>query len=220
MNSFSSDVDILRYEPSLFGDLHFASQVLTSGTDGEISGTTFSAGNADFNAAKIAAGMVIYLRSSDGTVDGAFEIVSVEGATQLTVSVLRPDGQEETIALEDADDLSYRICTYQSQSSEIFLQLTQHFGLRPGVADGMYSADDILDASVLRQVSAYGVLSIIFATLAGRADENEGNFWKKSNHYRQLFEKALQRCRVCIDLGDDGISDSVRSGSSVRLLRD
>jgi hypothetical protein len=72
----------------------------------------------------------------------------------------------------------------------------------------------------LRQVSVYGVLSIIYATLAGRAANSEENFWEKSKYYRQLYEKALQRCRVCIDLGDDGVADSVRSGASVRLLRD
>lgn len=220
MNSFSSDVDILRYEPNLFGDLHFASQVLTSGTDGEVAGAVFNATNADFNAAKITAGMVIYLQSPDGAFDGVFEIVSVDSATQLTVSVLRTDEQTEAIVLQDAKGLNYRVCTYQPQSNEVFLQLTQHFGLRPGVADGIYSADDILDASVLRQVSVYGVLSIIFATLTDRADENKDNFWKKSKHYGELFEKALQRSRVCIDLGDDGVADSVRSGASVRLLRD
>ena len=220
MNSFSNDVDILKYEPSLFGNLHFAGQILTSGAGGEISGTTFIATGADFEAAKITAGMVIYLQSADGTVDGAFEIVSVDLATQLTISVLRADGQSEAIALQDAEDVNYRICTYQPQSGEIFLQLAQHFGLRPGVADGLYSADDILDVSVLRQVSVYGVLSIIFATLAGRTDKSEENFWRKSKYYRGLFEKALQRCRVSIDLGDDGVADSVRSGASVRLLRD
>jgi hypothetical protein len=220
MNSFSNDVDILRYEPNLFGDLHFVSQVLTSGIGGEILGTTFSAASANFDAAKITAGMVVYLKSANDAIDGAFEIVSVDSVTQLTISVLRADGQTESIALQDANDVSYRICTYQPQSGEVFSQLTQHFGLRPGVADGMYSADDILDVSVLRQVSVYAVLSMIFATLASRADENEENFWKKSGYYRQLFEKALQRCRVCIDMGDDGVSDSVRSGSSVRLLRD
>ncbi len=220
MNSFSNDVDILRYEPSLFGDLHFASQILISGTGGEIEGANFNAPDADFNNAKIAAGMVIYLRSSNNIIDGAFEIVSVDSAAQLTISVLRADGQDETIGLPDAEEVSYRICSYQPQNSEIFLQLAQHFGLRPGVSDGSYSVDDILDVSVLRQVSVYGVLSIVFATLAGRAGDNEENFWKKSKYYRQLFEKALQRCKISIDLGDDGVADSIRSGASVRLLRD
>lgn len=220
MNSFSNDVDILKYEPSLFGDLHFAGQVLISGTSGEIEGDVFNTPDADFNSSKITAGMAIYLRSAEGIIDGAFEIISVNSATQLTISVLRADGQDETIGLPDAEEVSYRICSYQPQSSEIFLQLTQHFGLRPGISDGTYSVDDILDASVLRQVSVYGVLSIVFATLAGRAGDDEENFWKKSKYYRQLFEKALQRCKISIDLGDDGVADSIRSGASIRLLRD
>ena len=220
MNSFSNDVDILKYEPSLFGDLHFAGQVLTSGKGAGISGTILNASGADFDAAKITAGMVVYLQSEDGVVEGAYEIVSVDSATQLTVSVLRADEQTEAIALADGEDVNYRICSYQPQSGEVFFQLTQHFELRPGAADGSYSADDILDVSVLRQVSVYGVLSIIYATLAGRTDNGVENFWQKSKYYRQLYEKALQRCRVSVDLGDDGVADSVRSGASVRLLRD
>ena len=92
------------------------------------------------------------------------------------------------------------------------------FGARLGLL--FQIADDILDISVLRQVSVYGVIAIIYATLAGRADNDEENFWAKNKYYKQLFEKALQRCRVSIDIGGDGVSDSVRSGASVRLLRD
>lgn len=220
MNSFSSDIDILKYEPSLFEDLYFASQVLISGTGGQIEGTNFSVAAIDFNNAKISAGMAIYLRSLDNLVDGVFEVVSVNSATQLTISVLRADSQQETIGLPDAQDVSFRVCTYQPQSSEMFLQLAQHFGLRPGISDGSYSVDDIQDVSVLRQVSVYGVLSIIFATLAGRAADNQENFWKKSKYYSQLFEKALQRCRITIDIGKDGAADSISSGASIRLLRD
>ncbi len=220
MNSFSNDVDILKYEPSLFGDLHFADQVLINGTGGQVEGAAFNAPDANFSNAKVSAGMATYLRSADNTIDGVFEIVSVNSAMQLAISVLRADGQDEAIALPNAEEVSYRICTYQPQSSEIFLQLAQHFGLRPGISDGTYSVDDIFDVSVLRQVSVYGVLSIIFATLAGRTSDSEENFWKKSGYYRQLFEKALQRCKISIDLGDNGVTDSIRSGASVRLFRD
>ena len=219
MNSFSNDVDILRYEPSLFDDLHFAGQVLTSGSGGAIAGITFTAQNADFNASQIISGMVVYLQSSDGAIDGAYEIVSVDSATGLTVSVLRADGQSEAIALTDSLGINYRICTYQPQSSEVFLQLAQHFDLKPGNPDGKYSVDDILDVSALRQTAVYKTLSIIYATLSGRADDKEENFWKKSKYYTQLYEKALQRCKVSIDLGDDGVSDSVSSGSSMKLTR-
>jgi len=220
MNSFSNDVDILKYEPILFGDLCFAGQILASGNAAVISNSILTAANANFINAQIAAGMVVYLQNEDRTVDGAYEILSVNSATQLALSVLRADNQTNAIPVSDSESVNYRICTYQAQSNEILLQLAQRFGLRPGVADGAYSVDDILDASVLKQVSVYGVLSVVYATLAGKADENKDNFWKKNNHYRQLFEKAFGRCKVSIDLGDDKIADFGFNGSSARLMRD
>jgi hypothetical protein len=220
MNSFSNDVDILKYEPILFGDLHFAGQVLTSGSGAIISNSILNAAGVNFTNAQIAAGMVVYLQNEDRTIDGVYEIVSVISATQLTLSVLRADSQANAIAVQDSEEVSYRICTYQAQSKELLLQLAQHFGLRPGVADGVYSVDDILDASVLKQVSVYGVMSIVYATLASKADSDKENYWKKSGYYRQLYEKAFQRCKISIDLGNDEIADFGFNGSSVRLMRD
>ena len=219
MNTFSSDIDILKYEPALFGDLHFAGQVLTTGSGAVISNSQLTATDADFSGAQIAAGMVVYLQNDDGDIDGVYEIISVDSAAQLTLSILRADSDSDAIALPDAADVNYRICTYQAQSNEMFLRLAQHFGLRPGASDGEYSVDDILDTSVLKQVSVYGILSIVYATLAGSSNDDE-TFWEKSKYYKQFYEMALQRCRVSIDLGDDGVADYVRSGASVRLLRD
>lgn len=220
MNTFSNDVDILRFEPALFGDLHLPGQVLISGTAGVTAGTTFTDSAVNFNNAQIAAGCVIYMQTSDGGIDGAYEIVSVDSATQLTVSVLRTNKDDNAIAPPAASGIAYYICTYQPQSNEVLFQLSQYFGLAPGVADSDYDVDDILDIAVLRQASIYATLAAVYAMLAGRADDNEENFWKKSMHYQRRFEKARERCRVNIDLGSDGISDKTNSGASARLIRD
>ncbi len=82
----------------LFGELHLPSQVKAGGTGASLSGTTLTAAGADFIAAEIEAGGVIYLRSADGTLDGAFEIVSVDSATALTVSVVRADAADPAVA--------------------------------------------------------------------------------------------------------------------------
>lgn len=219
MNSFSKDIDILRYEPILFGDLSFAGQEITSGNRATVSNSVLTAPDENFINAQIQAGMVVNLRNEDGPIDGSYEIVNIESETQLSISVLRADGQTDVIPVKDAENVNYRICTYQVQSNEIFLQLTQHFGLRPGTADGQYSVDDILDVSVLKQVSVYGILSIVYGTLSGGGDDKEDSR-KKSEYYRRLYEKAMQRCRVSIDLGEDGIADFACDGASVRLLRD
>ena len=91
MVSFSNDTDILKYEPILFGELHLPWQVLIAGTGGTLNGTTFTTDDADFVTAQVSTGGVIYMRSADGSLDGAYEIVSVDSATQLSLSVIRSD---------------------------------------------------------------------------------------------------------------------------------
>ena len=219
MLAFSSDVDILKYEAVLFGDLHFPWQVLCEGAGGEVSGTTFSETSEDFVSAGVGAGGVIYLQSLDGKLDGAYEIVSVDSATELTVSILRADGEGSAVGPGDASDVSYRVSTFGPQANEVGFGLTQYFGIRPGNPDSEYDASDILDTSVLRQASVYAVLASVYATLGSRAGGDD-NFWKKSLHYQKLFEKAKERCRLSIDINDDGISDRTNVGGSVRLVRD
>ena len=218
MLSFSNDADVLKYEPILFGRLYPPSQVLLAGAEGELSGTTFVAADADFTAAQIAAGNVVYLQSVDGKLDTAVEVVSVDSATQLTVSVLRAGSDAEPIAPPAATDVAYRISTFAPQANEVAFQLTEHFGIQPGNPTSEYGAENIIDTDVLRQASTFATISTAYAMLASKdADEI---FWKKSLYYQKLFEKARKRCRVSIDAGNDGVSDITMMGSSVRMLRD
>lgn len=218
MASFSNDVDILKYEPMLFGQLHLPWQVLTEGTGGTLSGTSFTAAEADFISAQVSAGGVIYLQSADGTLDGAYEIVSVDSTTQLSISIVRSDSQADAVAPPAAADISYRISTFAPQANEVGFQLTEYFGIRPGNPASDYDVDDVLDTSVLRQASVFAVLSSVYAMLAGKADDE--NFWKKSLHYQKLFTKAKERTRLSLDLGADGVVDVTQIGASGRLVRD
>ena len=218
MAKFSNDVDILKYEPILFGELHLSSQVLAAGTGGTLSGTTLTAGGENFINASVAADGVIYLQSADGLLDGAFEIVSVDSTTQLTISVVRADSDDEAIAPPASNDISYRVSTFNPQAGEVGFQLTEYFGIRPGNPDSVYSVADVLDTNVLRKASVFAVIASVYAMLASKA-EDEG-YWKKSLYYQKLFEKARERCRLSIDVGCDGVSDITKLGASVRLVRD
>jgi len=218
MVNFSSDADVLKYEPVLFGELHLPGQVKLRGTGGMLSGPTFTAAGADFIGASITAGGVIYLQSANSVLDNVYEIVSVDSATQLTVSVIRADSNQEPIAPPAATDISYRISTLEPQVSEIGLQLTEYFGIKPGNPASDYGVDDILDAGVLKRASVFAVIASAYAILASKAEEE--NFWKKSLHYHRLFEKARERCRLSIDAGADGVADVTRAGASARLVRD
>jgi hypothetical protein len=218
MVSFSSDVDILKYEPILFGELHLPWQVLVAGSGGTLSGTTFAVGGADFLGTSVTTGHVIYLQSADGSIDGAYEIISVDSATELTVSVIRAEASDGPIAPPAATDISYRVGTFGPQTSEAGFQLTEYFGIRPGNAASDAGAEDILSVDVLKKASVFAVISSVYAMLASKT--NDENFQKKSQHYRKLFEKARERCRISVDIDDDGAADITRTGASKRLVRD
>ena len=218
MVSFSNDADILKYEPVLFGELHLPWQVLAAGTAGTLSGSTFTAGGADFASAQVSAGGVVYLRSADGLLDGAYEIISVDSATQLSVSVIRPYSEAAAVAPPPVDDIAYRISTFGPQANEAAFQLTEYFGISQGNPASEIEVEDILDASVLKQASVFAVISSVYAMLASKAKDE--NFWKKSLHYQKLFARAKGRCRLSIDAGSDGSVDITKVGSSGRLVRD
>lgn len=218
MVRFSYDADILKYEPILFGELYLPGQVLAAGTGAALTGTTLTAGGADFVSAQVSAGGVVYLKSADGLLDGAYEIVSRDSATQLTVSVIRTDSNDGPIAPPATTDISYRISTFGPQAGEAGFELLEYFGIGTGNPANDVQAEDILDVNVLKQASVFAVISTVYAMLASNADDE--HFWNKSLHYRELFEKARERCRISIDTDSDGVADVNKSGGSVKLMRD
>jgi len=208
MVTFSNDADILKYEPILFGELHLPWQVLAAGTGASLSGTTLTAGEADFIAAQVQAGGVVYLQSADGSLDGAYEIVSVDLSTQLSISVVRADSTDTAVPPPEATDIYYRISTFRPQAAEVGFQLTKYFGIKPGNPSSDIEADDILDTTVLRLASVFAVISSVYAMLAGKTKEQ--NYWNKSLYYQKLSAKARERCRLSI----------TKIGASGRLVRD
>jgi hypothetical protein len=218
MVTFSNDADILKYEPILFGELHLPWQVLAAGTGGTLSGTTFTAVGADFVNAQVSTSGVVYLQSADGSLDGAYEIVSVDSATQMSISVVRSDSEATAVAPPAASDITYRISTFAPQANEVGYQLTEYFGISPGNPASDINVEDVLDTSVLRLASVFAVISCVYASLASKAKDE--NFWKKSVYYQKLFAAAKGRCRLSIDVGSDGLADVTKVGASGRLVRD
>lgn len=218
MVKFSSDVDILKYEPVLFGELHFSWQVLASGTSAALAGTTLTASDANFEDAGILAGGVVYLNAAGGSLDGAYEVVSVDSATQLTVSVLRSDDADPPIPVATAQDVTYRISTFGPQAGEAAFRLTEHFGIQPGNPASMVTVDDIVNTEGLRRASVFLVISNVYAMWTSQTDCEA--LWRKSLHYKQFFENARQRCHLSVDLGSDGEVEVTRLGGAIRLTRD
>jgi hypothetical protein len=172
----------------------------------------------NFISKGILAGDAVYIRSSDGSIDGVYETVSVNSETQLEVSVVRAGSESEAVSPGDNADVYYHICTYRPQAWDVMFEISEYFGLGPGSSTSRYHVEDIMDKEVLRQVSVFAVISMVYASLSS-GDDSEG-LWKKSLYYRRLYEKARERCRVSIDSGDDGKAEVTIVGGSLRLTRD
>jgi hypothetical protein len=218
MMRLCSDRDILKYEPALFGVNFPANQVIAAGTAGVLTGTTFGASGANFVSAQVEPGDCIYLKSADGSLDGVYEIVAVDSATQVCVSVLRADSQSDPIAPPAGTGITYRISTFKPQIVNASLILMEYLGIKPGEVRSDISADDILNSEEVKQLCAMGTVSAAYRTLANGADDN--NFKDKSIEYERLFGEGLERCRVAIDKDGDGVADDVRYGGCGRLFRD
>jgi len=217
MSKFCNDVDLLKWEPVLFRDLALVSQTLCQGSDGITSGTTFTSAGASFVNSGVAAGHVIYLRDSGNTIDGCYEIVSVDSATQLTLSVVRQVTDDTALAVPAGSSLSYSITTFDPQSEEVSYSLLQYFGIGESGAEGV-TVDDILNSRSLRQACVFAVLSAVFAGSAC-GDEDDSGFWQKSLRYQKMFQTARARARVEFDTDDDNLAEQTRTGGSVRLRR-
>ena len=217
MSKFCNDVDLLKWEPVLFRDLAMVSQTLCQGTDGVTSGTTFTSAGASFINSGVAAGHVIYLRDSSNTIGGCYEIVSVDSATQLTISLVRQGTDDTALAVPDGGSLSYRISTFDPQAEEVSYSLLQYFGIGESGAEGI-TVDDILNSRSLRQSCVFAVLSAVFAGSAC-GDESERGFWQKSLRYQKMFQSARARARVELDTDDDNLAEQTLMGGSFRLRR-
>jgi hypothetical protein len=219
MIKFSNDVDLLKWEPVLFRDLALASQTLCQGSDGVLSGTTFTSSSASFTSSGVAAGHVIYLSNiaSGGVTDGCYEVVSVDSATQLTVSVVRVTNADNPVAPPSGGSISYCISTFDPQAEEAAYSLLQYFGIGATDDEGELESN-VLNIRALRQAAVFAVLSAVFVgSVCG--GEEAGGFWRKSLRYQKMFQAARIRARLEVDTNGDNIAEQFQTGGTVRLRR-
>jgi len=219
MITFSKDIDLLRWEPVLFGELALPSQRLCEGNDGAMAQTTFTSAAADFTACDVHPGHVLCAHNADYSLQGCYEIVAVDpGAPGLTVSILRADADAPTVAPPAGTDLQFHISSYAPLAHEIAESLLQYFDLANLADEPEQILAQIANPQSLRQTSVFGVLTAVFAARATGANDPAG-LWDKAMHYRKQFETARARVRLQLDPNGDQIIDRTHTGGSIRLRR-
>jgi hypothetical protein len=215
MNSITHDRDLLRIEPGIYLGGGFASRTLTAGTDGQLSDTAFTSASADFLAAGLAAGMVLCTWSDAPEEPSPVEIVSVNSATSLTVSVLRESDDAVPVGPSPGSDLGYFVRSYRPEIRQAADRLAQLLSTSRELREDGRPA--FLDTAPLRRAIAVGSLATIFdARSDGAPDSADGI---KARHYRRLWTEVRTQLRVAVDSDGDGRADQMRTLSHVTLRR-
>lgn len=213
MSTFCSDVDLLRWEPTLFRDAGFVSQTLMNGT-GAISGATLTIAAGSFTAARVESGGVVTLGAPH---DGCLAILSVDSATQLTLSPLAPgiDDEPPLAGLPPSGvDLPFTIRTFWAQR-RLVSDLIRACALVEESIDA--GAPAVVQAPGVRRACALGALQMIYNALAAPGDTPHHAV--HADLYERLFRQAVRRARVQIDTDGDGQPDLVRRMDVLRLER-
>jgi hypothetical protein len=216
MNTFCTDIDLLHWEPNILRDAAFASQTLLAGT-GDLAGTTFTLDSAgSFLDSHVEADQVIVL--SGGT-SGCYPIVSVDSATQLTISTLFDglfplSGTPTPSPVATIIDLSFVVRTFWPQRRVVTELLLQAAGLDL-VLD---NTSRVMNPQALRKPCALGALQMIYSALAAAAVD-PSLYGIRAELYEGLYRRALRNARVELDLNDDGAADCARPLNVLQLQR-
>jgi hypothetical protein len=219
MTNFSTDADLLKWEPALMREIVLDHQCLTRGQGAASAGMTVTATAGKFTTAKVRPGHVIYLANPDQGVDGFYEVVSVESESQLTAGVVG-GGDDDWVPLPSATALDFAVHTFDPQHEEARWALLARFGLE---ADAAAAGQDlqrwIAQHRSLRRASVALVLATLYRGQATAGPEASG-LARKAEHYARLHEDEVAKVRLILDRDADGLPDDVRTGGSFRLRRD
>ena len=206
---FAKDRDLYVLEPGLHKDVGWLGQKRIS-TIGSVVGTTLTINTQSFEDAQVEAGHVVIF---DGIV---VEVVSVEGATQATVSMMRGDTKGVAIPGVEANTRGVAIFDYSAQRSMVHRQVLVMLGLDPDV-DG-FDESVVTNPGALVRLEALGALHLIYASAGapGRAGEK---FDQRAQMYKERFMGERERVVGMIDLDGDGIADVSRRPNSFVLSR-
>jgi hypothetical protein len=215
MNLLCHDRDLLATEPAVFTRTGFGGQAVAAGADATLAGATLTLA-ADLPEAA-AAGAVVCVHDGSAAEGDCYEVVSVDGARALTVSVVRADPQTPPIApVRQGAGLHWRIVSFAPQIAAASAVLAER--LRLSDQSLAVAASDFAVSRSLTAAATAETLAAIYAAAAESADASDAR-WGKHLYYRGQSERRLQRLRLAVDLDGDGAAEVTRSLADVRLRR-
>jgi len=214
--SFCQDRDLLCIEPIVYLSGDAVGRQLVVGGDGAIGGTTFTSAGSDFVSSGVEAGMVLCTYDTIPAEGRVWEILSVDSATTLTISVLRVDVDAPPVAPPAGTGLSFYVRSFGPQIHSVSATLAEKLRQLAEVA-GIASAD-FADSVQLRVTTAHGALAGVFLARADNARPHDAN-WIKAEFHRAEFLRCQDQLRLAVDVDGDGLAEQTRTLGNVYLKR-
>ncbi|CAG0953108.1 hypothetical protein PHYC_00308 [Phycisphaerales bacterium] len=210
---FTTDRDLLVFEPHLFRDLAWAGQTLISGTANYAGSVLELTGDQSLEDQSVAAGHVI-------TVDGvSYEIMEVLGATELWVSVVRASHDDPVIPAVKMIDRPAYVSTFAPQIAIAHRQVLRLVGVEPDlVLPGQPTEASIKNPRELARLEALAALHLIYSAAAA-ASGQDSPLAQRAAMYLERFRAESTRVAALLDLNNDGIPDSTRRPCATYLTR-
>ncbi len=217
MTPFCHDRDLLLLEPRLFDQGPFRAQRRAAGSDGLLSGTTFTSASADFLSTGLEAGMVLLLYLGTTGEPEGYEVLAVPDAHSLTLSVPRASADAPAQApVLGAGPHSWAVLSFAPQIAAASADLAERLATM-GETAGLEPAD-FAASDQLRALAAVATASAIYRALADQAGPADPR-WVKADHYDAQLAQRLPRLRLVQDADGDGRPERTRTLSHVTLRR-
>lgn len=211
MSTYATDTDLLLWEPNLPAEAAIASQTLLSGS-ADLTGTTLTIAAGSLAAAHVEPDQVVAL---SGAITGCYPIISIESATQMTISILYagtwPDVDPPVPSPVGAvAGVSFAIRSFYPQRRVISDLLDRIIDLPAGVT--------LLNPDVLRRPCALGTIQMIYSALAAAVDAPEIH-QIRCDLYERLYRRALRDVVLHLDTLGDGRIHEIRRLNVLQLAR-
>ena len=207
---FAMDRDLLVIEPGLFREVLWNGQRLLSGT-GDLSGTTLTLTGGSFTDGGIAAGHVVLIDSVP------MEVVSVQSATDATVSIMRNDVQSNVVPGKDVTGAVVEVFSFGPQVGIVHRQIMSMIGIDMDDPEGLGDAA-VTNPGAMVVLESLGALHLIYAS-AGAPGRGGEAFLDRAKLYQQRFSMERGGVVAFIDLDGDGVAETRRHPNSFVLIR-
>lgn len=210
--NFSTDRDLLAYEPTLFNDVPFVAQQRVSVADAEVTGTTVFSLSADFVAAQVGPGSVVLIDRRP------FEVVSRTDEATLTVSLPRTATSDPLIPGGDGTALAFIARTFAPQAALVREALLRMLGIDESDPASTLDEESVVSLGAMARLEALGTLERVYSSAAALTGNNE-HYLLKASEYRKRFLRSAARSPIRIDTNADGLPDEKRYLGLMRMTR-